>query len=408
MGKQTAPGLRRAATRGITVACVVGMLVAVGPPASQAAAWPYGYRPLALQRAYGFQPLYAAGYTGKGQTIAFVEIDGFDPVDLALFTRQYRLPPALVTRYNYDGHTGTYRTGQRGLRPGPEATMDLEWAHALAPGARLAVYEVPQPTVAALAGQERLGNIRDALAAAVSRKAGVLSLSLGAGGLSCLTVIARLVLSDLFDAAGQRNMAVFASSGDSGEAQSQCGGGTGTSYPASDPHVTAVGGTTLRLGTGVDARQEIAWSGSGGGLNTSFRRAGWQYGPGLPAGPARGLPDVAFLADPFTGASVAFKGQWRRFGGTSLGAPCWAALWAIALQYAPRLSRPTPDGVNGLLYTVARGASGRQAFHDITKGDNGRYQAGPGWDFVTGWGTPDAAQLVYALARLTNDGPQGR
>jgi kumamolisin len=116
------------------------------------------------------------------------------------------------------------------------------------------------------------------------------------------------------------------------------------------------------------------------------------------------MPDVAFLADPHPGVAVAYKGGWRRFGGTSLGAPCWAALWAIARQYDPALAAGS-GGANPLLYAAGRGPAGSRAYHDITQGSNGTYSARRGWDFVTGWGTPDAAELLAALARLTAKGP---
>ncbi|GAC1396119.1 MAG: hypothetical protein NVSMB65_15230 [Chloroflexota bacterium] len=402
----TASAARGAARRPLRLAMMALLVLAGGtaPCASGARAGaaspsrPPGYGPADLRAAYNLGPLYARGATGRGQTIAFLEIDGYSGVDVRRFSAHYGLPAAWVTRYSFDARRG-YRPSSRGLAAGPEATMDLEWAHALAPDARLVVYEVPAPTLPALLGQQRLASIRDALAAALSGGAPILSISLGAGGLSCLTVVARLLLGDLFAAAARQGRAVFASSGDSGDRQVQCGGGQGTSYPAAEPGVTAVGGTSLLLNRDAGTRAEVAWSGSGGGLNTSFRRPAWQYGAGLPRGPARAVPDVAFLADPRTGVSVLLDGAWRRFGGTSLGAPCWAAVWALLRGRVPRLAAPR-GGANPLLYTAARGALGRAAFHDIVAGSNGAYSAGPGWDFVTGWGTPDAAALAAALANV--------
>ncbi len=355
-----------------------------------------GNGPEDLRLAYDLNPLYAAGYTGQGQTIAFIEVDGYSVDDLWRYTSYYHLPPAHVTRYTYDTRQG-YHAASKGLAPGPEATMDLEWAHAIAPGAHLDVFEIPSPTVQSVLGTQRLATMRDALAAAVKSGAGVISISLGASGLSCITVLARLMLGDLLNTAAQHNTAVFAASGDSGDSQVQCGGGVGTSYPASDPNVTAVGGTSLHVSPTTGNYVETAWGGSGGGLNTSFRRPSWQNAPGLQPGVARALPDVAFLADPLTGVAVAIDGAWHRFGGTSLGAPCWAGIWAIARQYAPAL-RTGSGGANPQLYALARSPAGPRAFHDITQGSNGTYKAARGWDFVTGLGTPDASLVIAALA----------
>src|SRR5581483_8156025 len=114
-----------------------------------------GYAPDDLRLAYDLNPLYTAGYTGRGQTIAFIEVDGYSLDDLWRFTSYYHLPPAHVTRYSYSSRQG-YHPSIHGLSPGPEATMDLEWAHAIAPGAHLDVFEIPSPTVQSILGNQRL------------------------------------------------------------------------------------------------------------------------------------------------------------------------------------------------------------------------------------------------------------
>jgi kumamolisin len=106
---------------------------------------------------------------------------------------------------------------------------------------------------------------------------------------------------------------------------------------------------------------------------------------------------VAWDADPASGVAVYMQGQWQAAGGTSLGAPCWAALWALASQYHHERTGKQLGYANPLIYKLATGPSYHHIFHDVTSGDNGSYTAGPGWDAVTGWGSPNAYNLVHAL-----------
>jgi subtilase family serine protease len=181
------------------------------------------------------------------------------------------------------------------------------------------------------------------------------------------------------------------------------------SLPASDPLVLAAGGTDLTADpvTGAYIR-EIAWNGSGGGFSHLFARPAYQDDvPGI--GAVRGVPDVA--ADASSGTSMAFAfaaagGGYELIGlgGTSAAAPFWAGLIALADQEAGH-----PLGfVNPAIYRIARGPQYHRAFHDITTGNNTvvlngvtitGYQAGPGWNPVTGWGTPNAQVLIPLLAR---------
>ena len=201
--------------------------------------------------------------------------------------------------------------------------------------------------------------------------------------------------------------------------------GTGTFTPvkevnllASDPLVLGAGGTSLTASHTTGAwHDETAWGlpygnpgsafqASGGGFSRLFPRPGYQDGvPGIRA--TRGVPDVAADANGHTGMTIVISDDGRTMirnsGGTSASAPIWAALIALADQYAGRHL----GFVNPAIYQIARSPRYHQAFHDVTTGNNTvqfppktitGYQAAPGWDPVTGWGSPDAQVLIPLLA----------
>jgi subtilase family serine protease len=165
--------------------------------------------------------------------------------------------------------------------------------------------------------------------------------------------------------------------------------GQPASWPATSTHVVAVGGTTLELGRKSRYRGESAWSGSGGGVS--------QY-QGTYA------PDVAYDADPSTGFSVydSTSGGWQTVGGTSAGCPQWAALVAIADEGRALAGLGSLDGPSQTLNAI-HGMRARN-FNDITTGANSNYAAGPGYDLVTGRGTPIAYRVIPALAGYQDTG----
>jgi subtilase family serine protease len=220
--------------------------------------------------------------------------------------------------------------------------------------------------------------------------------------------------------AAARHVTFVAASGDSGALSNLGRFGSSTpvkevSLPASDPLVLAAGGTSLTANPVTGAYiSETAWNtpidgqpaASGGGFSHLFARPAYQDGvPGI--GAMRGVPDVA--ADAHDDMAFAFAAPGGASAllpesGTSAAAPFWAGLIALADQEAGH-----PLGfVNPAIYQIARGPLYHKAFHDITTGNNTvvlngvtitGYQAGPGWDPVTGWGTPDAQVLIPLLAR---------
>jgi subtilase family serine protease len=208
----------------------------------------------------------------------------------------------------------------------------------------------------------------------------------------------------------QQGITFFASSGDGGATDydnlqaTKYSPTPTTSFPTDEPWVTSTGGTTLlRIGTSF---QETAWSLSGGGFSSFFSTPSYQQA--LPASVQnqlknrRGVPDIAGDADPATGLAFYIGGQWNLTGGTSASAPLWAGIMAIANQMAGH-----PLGfINPALYKLAASSSYTQDYHDIIVGNNTfnngsvnvqGYNAVPGWDPVTGLGTPNAEKLLPDL-----------
>jgi subtilase family serine protease len=228
-------------------------------------------------------------------------------------------------------------------------------------------------------------------------------------------------INSALEYAAVRHATVVAGSGDGGAIPTRSGSAApvkGVSLPASDPLVLAVGGTTLTANRATGAYgSETAWSAlidghpyaSAGGFSHLFARPAYQDGvPGM--GAMRGVPDVAGDAST-SGTDMAFVFEapggayaLQSEGGTSASGPFWAGLIALADQEAGHQL----GFVNPAIYRIARGPRYHMAFHDITTGNNTvtvngttitGYQAGPGWDPVTGWGTPDAQVLIPLLAR---------
>ena len=392
------------------------------------------YAPQQLRVAYGIAPLLDRGITGRGQTVVLLE---FPPPatgspssatgtqvpassgirqDLALFDSMFSLPAARLQVVNTLAHAASpwLATG--------EEVEDTEIVHAVAPGAAIREVLIPSPDTASSR------KVSAALLAALRlglTQGGVISLSADAGE-QCFTPAVAAQGNSILEAAQRDHVTVVISSGDFGAATDACPGtGTasapvkGVNWPASDPLTLAVGGTSLQASRATGAYlSETAWNippaggsspaASGGGFSRLFPRPAYQDGiAGI--GATRGVPDVAADADPDTGMALAFSdgGQDHILigaGGTSAAAPLWAAVIALADQYAGR-----PLGfVNPALYRIGRSASYHQAFHDVTTGTSTvtsatqtitGYQATPGWDPVTGWGTPNAQALVPLLAR---------
>jgi subtilase family serine protease len=378
----------------------------------QASSTPGLYEPPDIRAAYNVTPLYDQGWTGTGQTIGVVGCDLFLPSDINAFRAQYGIPATNPTIVNVDG-------GPNGTDP--ETTLDLEWIGALATGASLRYYGFNSTG----SGCPFQGFI-DAVSQAVNdNQSGILSISLG----TCETIYTMTppgsnqtylqAMENEFSAAVAEKIGVFVASGDSGAyaCNSQANGGPpGVSYPASSPNVIAVGGTNLSLNSDSSYNSESAWGdptevecnggcGSGGGVSTLFSEPPWQVLANIPvANGMRGVPDISLDADPATGyliyynqtSSFGCTGWCGGIGGTSVAAPEWAGLAAIANQaVGHRLGNLNPLLYGRFLWSTE--SAGSTPFHDVTTGNNLYYNAGTGWDAATGLGSPNAFAVVQGL-----------
>ena len=315
------------------------------------------YTPADIQGAYNFG-CFARG--GARKAIAIVDAFG-DPwlsSDLANFDSTFGIPAPSLRIYYPTGMPSTWDFGWA-----IETALDVEWAHALAQGA----------TIDLIISKD---NSFDSMLQCVKYAAtlpNVAAISMSWGASEWPSVMTP------FDAACKairsKGIALLAASGD---------WGAGAFYPASSPYVTAVGGTSLYLSGPGTYGSEVAWSWSGGGFSAYEGRPIWQLGSNPST--MRGVPDVAFDADPNTGVFVYFWYGWWQVGGTSLGSPCWAAI--VADSAFLNLD-------SAYLYMgVYHSPKYLTEIHDVRFGSNGIYSAGPGWDSVTGIGSPDVFKLL--------------
>jgi subtilase family serine protease len=333
-----------------------------------------GYIPSQIKKAYDLDQL-SSVFTGAGQTIAIIDAYGSPTIinDLQVFNAQFGLPAANLTI--------AYPNGKPNKTDGGwalETSLDVEWAHALAPQAKILLV---------VAKSASLSNLLTAVDYASSHGAQVISNSWGGSEFSS---------EASYDSHFQHTGVVYvASSGDNG---------AGMSWPASSPYVISVGGTTLNVDSTGSFVSESAWSGSGGGTSSYESRPSYEDIWQNIVGSHRGSPDVSWNADPNTGVAVydstTYNGQkgWYQVGGTSFGAPSWAAMIALADQ--GRAAPLTSFNVIAQLYSIAgnSGSSGyTNNYHDIITGSNGGFSAQAGYDLVTGIGSPHTNLLIPAL-----------
>jgi hypothetical protein len=372
-----------------------------------------GYTPAQLQQAYGFNQIpLPAGETfndaGSGQTIAVIDSldDPYIRSDLQTFDQTFNIGGAVhdptSTSFfkviNENGGSTLPPTDNGAVDYGLETSLDVEWAHAMAPGANILLVEASTPF--------SLNDLGTAIETA-ARQPGVSVISMSFGFGDWLT---EYYLDNMFTTpAGHQGVSFVASAGDFG--------GFSAEYPAMSPNVLSVGGTTLPPDTSGNPSlaQEYAWNSGGGGISSAEAEPAYQLG--VQSTGSRTGPDLAYDSDPNTGvaiydtlyANTFFPGKpWFEIGGTSMAAPQISSLVAITNQLRVAAREGTLDGANQLLPAIYQiGATDPKAFHDITAGNNG-YAAGAGYDYATGFGTPNAQYLVPDLVAAYKTPPAPR
>jgi subtilase family serine protease len=359
---------------GLESRCLLSADLPVMTSALQPAGNPHGrpvqqvsYTPSQVRQAYGFDHI--AG-DGTGETIAIVDAYHAPNVatDLASFNSTYHISGT-------GGLTTVYAQGsQPAFNDGwaQEITLDVEWAHAIAPGANILLVETATNSF-----DDLLGGVDYA------RQHGATVVSMSWGGYEF-----RGETGYDFHFADS-NVTFVASSGDFGGA---------VQWPSASPNVVAVGGTSLTLTSSDDYKSETGWGGSGGGVSKYEAKPSYQIGVGG-TGAKRTVPDVAYVADPNTGVKVIYNGQNWIFGGTSVGAPQWAALIAIANQ--GRASHLGSVQTLNALYVGYK--NDKVDLNDIIAGSAGGNRALAGYDMVTGIGSPIVGSPSGGYSDLVED-----
>ncbi|MFM2119013.1 MAG: hypothetical protein RL722_481 [Pseudomonadota bacterium] len=382
------------------------------------------YEPAQVRAAYGLPELPPVGASltaeqraalGAGQTIYIVDAmhDPRAAEELAAFNTKFALPActtlaiaptaslplAAASSSEGCGFARVYSTTAAGMTAtapaydsnwATEIALDVQWAHAIAPLARIILIEAPNSGVDALTAAVRLAN---------AMGPGVVSMSFGAGEGSYTAYY-----DSSFSADG---MTYLAATGDAGYE---------VNWPAVSTKVLAVGGTTLSW-NGSGNRSETGWSKTGGGLSVYQAVPAYQASglPGLGSLARRGVPDLAFNADPSSGQYVAVQSpgaatpNWISAGGTSLACPQWAALIAVANAQRQLAGKSVLGAAHDLIYGQigSQAQTWASAFADITSGRNGscaNCAARSGYDFLTGLGTPNATATLAALVNAAESG----
>jgi subtilase family serine protease len=383
-----------------------------------------GYTPAQIRAAYYLNPLLRAGINGAGQSIVIVDSFGSPTIrrDLKVFDRRFRLPPPRSLMIIHPaGPIPAFRpTGTR-ISWAEETTLDVEWAHVMAPRARIVLVETPVSENEGRSGFPQIVKAEKYVMA--HRLGGVISQSFGATEETFPKGTLRPLRGAYLEAAQPaHNVTVVSASGDAGATDYHNDITTFytrpvTSWPASDPLVTGVGGLNLRLDrAGRRKAPDQVWNdpgypaASGGGKSVIFGRPAFQNGRAAIVGAHRGVPDISLSASCSHPVDIyqSFIGRgWQVICGTSEATPLFAGLIALADQVAGHPLGP----INADLYKLARSA--KSGIVDITRGNNTvsfqqngttytvqGWAAVPGYDLSSGLGTVRASVFVRKLAAM--------
>lgn len=363
------------------------------------------YDPTQVRNAYNVP----SELSGAGQTIIIVDAYG-DPdirANLATFDAFFGLPdPPSFTIYS---GSATQKAGPHGASSWAlETALDVEWAHAIAPGAAIVLIEAPSSSGNAINSVERK---------IISRYPGaVVSQSFGIPEFAVIANNAQIMQAHQnYKSFAQQGTTVLASSGDFGATNGASF--NNAAFPSSDPYVVSVGGTQgnpypygLCPGYSDDCSYsgESTWNepdygiATGGGPSKLFGAPSYQIG--LTGQQTRATPDVAYNAAVNGGVLVVKLPYFYLVGGTSAGSPQWAGIFALANQARANVGKGPVGAANPRLYSIYTGADYVSDFHDVTTGDNtlagapvAGFAAGSGYDMATGLGSPNAANLISTL-----------
>jgi subtilase family serine protease len=371
------------------------------------------YTPGDFQGAYNMTGFLTGGYDGRGETIAIVDAYGDPEIyqDLNTFDQKFGLPqvnlsvipvgpyePSLGITYGWDA----------------EVALDVEAAHMMAPQAHINL------VIASNDSNGLFYAIKDVV---VNHLGNIVTMSWGLpedvfalSGFYQQGLLNYPYSDYYFSLGASEGITFFAATGDLGAFDGTTSTNGAASFPATSPSVTAVGGTTLfvtpksgtlyALNSTAEYQGEVAWSispqyvgaqiSSGGGYSALFAKPSYQQE--TVDSQVRAIPDVAADANPYTGMVIVLEGGLYVVGGTSLSTPMWAGMTADLDQF---VGHPL-GALNPYLYSIYEDkGTYDKVFHQITSGYNGGFQAGPGYNLVTGLGSPDVPALAYALKNLT-------
>jgi subtilase family serine protease len=376
-----------------------------------------GLTPAQIRTAYNTAPLYARGVDGAGQTIVIVDSFGSPAIgrDLAAFDRQFGLrPPPSFRVIQPAGRVPAFRPTPDRITWATETTLDVEWAHVMAPAARILLVETPTSENEGTTGFPQIVTAEEYVLR--HRLGQVISQSFAATEQTFASKRTLRRLRSPYVLAARDHVTTLSATGDTGATAYTYRMLTlyttrAVSWPATDPLVTAVGGTQLDLRANGTRRQpDVAWSDGGGGRSIVFDRPSYQQGVRAVTGSHRGVPDVSMDAscNSPVGLYASFPGfgpHWNAVCGTSLATPLMAGLVALADQVAGH----SLGLINPALYAMAAGhdrgiVDVRRGSNTITFEQDGRsytvrgFAARRGYDLVSGVGTVNAAYFVPELA----------
>jgi subtilase family serine protease len=347
---------------------------------------PCGYQPSDIQTAYNLTPLYQQGLTGKGMTVAIVDAYGSTTIanDVAAFSQYMGLPAPNLSIIGTPTESNFSTDANAGWAL--ETTLDVEWVHAIAPGARIVLVVTPTNSFTDLfTGVLQAASVPGVVSISNSWS----GFDIGVAGDSEFY----RAVDNIFKAIGAAGQSIHFSTGDYGDNAIQLGGAyTSTGWPASSPYVTGIGGVSVAL----DDQKHIAWqtswgttiteiadrvslgsppidppfnegfvSGGTGGASDAYPKPFYQHG--LP-GDRRLTPDISWVADPYTGLEIIYSVDTQNdlgievVGGTSASCPMFSALWAITTQHAhhllgqaaPRLYRLPSEAITDVVNQTSR------------------------------------------------------